>query len=188
MSFRTFVAVAAALLAMPLTASATVVLLESFEQLAANAPVVVRGVAGASTVRWNEARTRIETWTDIRVTEAIKGSVKGPVTIRQVGGVIGDIGMGVSGEASFKEGEEVLLFLEHPGDSKTFFVVRSMSYGKVTLQKNALGELRASRDAKGLGLYDPSPGSGIKLVNSHEDLGNAELFLTRIKRAVKGGR
>lgn len=190
MSFRIRVAVVAlvATVLAPAAASATVVLLESFEQMTANSQLVVRGVAGASNVRWNPEHTRIETWTEISVEEVLKGKVSAPVSIRQVGGVIGDIGMGVAGEASFKQGEQVLLFLEHPGDNPIIYVVRSMSYGKILLEKNALGEVRAYRDAKGLGLYDPAPGSGIKLVNSREDLGHAESFVARIKRAVKGAR
>lgn len=183
MTLRASVALLAAVVLLPLVASATVVLSESFEQLTLNSHLVVRGKAGASTARWDEGRTRINTWTTINVEEVIKGTLSGPVVIRQVGGVVGDVGMSAAGEASFKQGEEVLLFLEHPGDDQKIFVVRSMSFGKVILEKNGLGELRAYRDAKGLGIYDPKD-SGIKLLNSREDLGNADTFITRIKRAA----
>ena len=188
MSIRAFAAPLAALVLLPLVASATVVLAESFEQLTANSHLVVRGIAGSSSVRWDDAGGRINTWTAIDVREVLKGKLAGPVLIRQAGGVIGKVGQSVSGEASFKEGEEVIVFLEHPGDDQNIYVVRSMSFGKVTLAPSPLNERRAYRDGKGLGVYAPAEGSNIRVLNGREDLGNAESFVSRIKRAAKGAR
>lgn len=188
MTFRSRLAALAAVCLVPLAAQATVVLSETIEQLAINAHVIVRGKAGPSEARWNDARTRIETWTEITVSDVIKGRLNGPVRVRQVGGIIGKAGMSVAGEASFTEGEEVVLFLDRPGDDGSIFVVRSMSYGKMTVEKTPLGDVRVYRDAKGLGLYEPKD-SNVRLVNSREDLGNVDSFIGRLKRALakKGG-
>jgi hypothetical protein len=167
-------------------AEATVVLQQSFEEMTAEAHLVVRGVALRSTARWDDEGRRINTWTELRVTEVLKGSAAGTVLVRQAGGVVGGIGQSVSGAAEFREGEEALLFLVHPGDDARAYVVSSMAMGKVTLAADTFGKLRAWRDGRGMGLYEPRGGK-VRLVDGREDLGPAEAFLSRIRSTARGG-
>ncbi|MBM4379215.1 MAG: hypothetical protein FJ086_07935 [Deltaproteobacteria bacterium] len=167
-------------------AEATVVLQQSFEEMTADAHLVVRGVALRSASRWDDEGRRINTWTELRVTEVLKGSAGSTVLVRQAGGVVGGVGQSVAGAAEFREGEEVLLFLVHPGDDPKGYVVSSMAMGKVTLSPDAFGKPRAWRDGHGMGLYEPRGGK-VRLVDGREDLGPAEPFLARIRAAVRGG-
>ena len=58
----------------------------------------------------------------IDVTEVLKGSISGArIVLKQAGGIVGDIGMSVSGQATFSMGEEVLVFAEvRPRDSTLY--------------------------------------------------------------------
>ena len=167
-------------------AGATVVLQQTFEEMTADAHLVVRGVAVQSAARWDDGGRRINTWTELRVTEVLKGSAPGSVMVRQAGGVVGPVGQSVAGAAEFREGEEVLLFLVHPGDDSKNYVVSSMAMGKVTLGPDAFGKARAWRDGRGMGLYKPRGGK-VRLVDGREDLGPAEAFLARIRAVVRNG-
>jgi hypothetical protein len=187
MNFR-LTLLALGVLAVAPRAEATVVLNQTFEEMAVEAHAVVRGKAGPSVARWEDGGRRINTWTEIRVTEVLKGSAGGTVKVRQAGGVIPPVGQTVSGAAEFKEGEDVLLFLEHPGDDSRNYVVVSMAMGKISLERDDFGELRAFRDGRGMGLYE-ARGGKVKVVEQKEDLGKASAFLARIRKAcgVRGG-
>src|SRR3954469_19857597 len=56
----------------------------------------------------------IETVTELRVEEAIKGPIAAGETIRvtELGGMVGDVGYVVAGSPRYAEGQRVLLFLE----------------------------------------------------------------------------
>jgi len=183
---RRALALALVLLASP-EVGATVVLRQTFEEMAADAHLVVRGVALRSVARWDDRGRRIHTWTELRVTEVLKGEAGGTVLVREAGGVVGAVGQSVAGAAEFREGEQVLLFLVHPGDDPVNYVVSSMAMGKVKLGDAGLGRSRAWRDGRGMGLYEPR-GGRVQLVDSREDLGPAEAFLARIRAAARQGR
>lgn len=178
-------AVACAALFAPLHARATVVEGQSFEEMSAGAKVIVRGTVGAQQARWDDGRRRIHTYTEVRVTEALKGQVPTIILVRQPGGEVDGIGARVSGAARFHEGEEVLLFLEAPPDEPDVFVVRALTAGKVTIAKGPVGELRAMRDLRGVAFYERGePKPVVRDRNEIEDLGNADKFLARIRTAV----
>ncbi|MBX5480901.1 MAG: hypothetical protein IRZ16_03475 [Myxococcaceae bacterium] len=180
-------ALALAALALPLDARATVVKAATFEELSAIVPVIVRGRVVAQQSRWDDAHRRIQTFTELQVTETLKGRVGPTILVRQPGGIVGDIGQHVSGAARFELGDDVVLFLEHPGDDPNGFIVSGLAAGKVLLKRNALGELRAERDLRGIAFYavghDARP--VVRDVHNVEDLGTAEQFLARIRAAVK---
>lgn len=187
MSVRLRLAFALGALLVPLAASATVVIAQSFEQMTATSHLVVRGRAGAPIARMGD-RGHIETWTPIHVSEVLKGKAGAEIQIRQPGGVVGDIGQSVAGAAQFKEGEDVVLFLERHPDNSGSYVVLGLAFGKVSLEKNGLGELRAFRDARGIATFDAKAGTNeVRPINSREELGSADAFLTRIRNAVKKG-
>lgn len=184
-SVRSRFAFAIAALLVPIAASATVVLAQSFEQMTATAQLVVRATTSEPVAKLGE-RGRIETWTELHVTEVLKGKAPATILVRQPGGVVGNIGQTVVGAAEFKAHEDVLLFLERAPDNSGGYVVLSMAFGKVTFEQTALGELKAFRDARGIATYDPKAGTNeVRPLNSREDLGLAEQFLSRIRNAVK---
>lgn len=100
-------------------ASATVTEALELEELVTRADViVVAEVTGQRALR--DPRGRIVTDVTLRVDETMKGA---PVTgdqvkVRCLGGTIGDIGMRVPGEPSFRNGERRLLFGRHGQGSR----------------------------------------------------------------------
>lgn len=174
-------AVALAATALPVL-GATVVRL-TFEELTARAEVVVRGTVRTTKARLNRAQGRVWTFTQIDVSEGLKGSSHRSITVRQPGGEADGIGQTVAGAARFSEGEDVVVFLARAPDDPAVYQVLSLSAGKVRLQ-TTLSSKRAKRDLDGLQFAEgPSP-SGIRLVSS-EDLGDADAFVARIRAAAK---
>jgi hypothetical protein len=175
-----------ALLAVASPAGATVVVDQSLEELTASASLVIRGTAGPSEAKWDERRKRIQTWTTVRVTEVLKGEAGASVRVRQPGGIVGEVGQLVEGAVRFQPDEEVLLFLEHPGDNGWVYVVSGMSLGKFSIQRGPLGAPpRAIRDTKGVGLYAPRKGL-VRRPGGPEDAGPVDALVERIRRAAAG--
>jgi hypothetical protein len=88
------------------------------EGLTADADLIIRGQIRAQTTRWDEPRTSIVTDNVIEQRYVIAGStIVAPmdqIVVRTLGGVLlsEGIGLGVSHEAHFEMGQEVLLFLQ----------------------------------------------------------------------------
>jgi hypothetical protein len=83
------------------------------EGLTNKAREIVQGRVVKKHCEWSQNKTRINTTITIKVVRSIKGNLaKEEVAIRQPGGVIGDVGLKVSGFPDFQEGEEVLVFLQ----------------------------------------------------------------------------
>jgi len=178
------------------TARAATVLRLTFEELTTRSDAVVRGRVVSSTPKLDPQKGRITTFTEVEVTESVKGAPAKKVTVRQPGGEVGGIGQSVAGAARFTPGEEVVLFLQRAPDEASVFQVLSMSAGKVRLEKKR-SELRAVRDLDGINFPDQpaqaqaraqSPGGvkpgGVKVV-SIEDLGDASRFLARLRAAAR---
>ena len=168
-------------------ANATVVEGLTLEQMAARSPVIVRATVGSQESRWDEGHRRIQTFTELLVTEVLKGDVPKSLIVRAPGGVVGNLGADVAGAPRFKSGDDVVLFLEHPGDDPHGFVVTGLSAGKITLEKTALGEVRARRDLRGIAFLTPGSSDRapkVRDLNNVEDLGTADAFLQRIRTAV----
>jgi hypothetical protein len=115
-------------------AHAATVLRLTFEELTARSDAVVRGRVVGSTAKLDPQKGRIATFTEVEVTESVKGAPAKKVTVRQPGGEAGGIGQSVAGAARFTPGEEVVLFLQRAPDEAAVFQVLSMSAGKVRLE------------------------------------------------------
>ncbi|MGE3887413.1 MAG: matrixin family metalloprotease [Vicinamibacterales bacterium] len=106
------------------------------QQLTALSAAVVSGhVTAIATAA--DASGGIYTYVSIAVSEVLKGSVPdGRVVLKQAGGVVGDIGLDVSGQASFAVGEEVLVFAEvRPRDAT--LCTTALWQGKWTIEIDA---------------------------------------------------
>ena len=165
------------------SALATVVLALSMEELTARAPLIVHAVAQGSNVAWDEPHAKIWTWTELSVKETLKGEVTTHVVVKQPGGVVGEVGMEIAGIATFKPGEEVVLFLEPAPDEPGTWVPVSMSASKVTLEER-FGTRVAKRDLGGLAFARVGEQRVVEPRQEREILGTADAFLARIKAAV----
>ncbi|MBI3182062.1 MAG: hypothetical protein HYZ28_07940 [Myxococcales bacterium] len=119
-------------------ASGTTMLAQDIVSLSRGADAVVQGKVTRVESRWNGDRTRIITEVDIEISEALKGAPGKKITVVQPGGVVGEIGQQVGGVASFREGEEVVVFLEaRPGST---FLVSGMAQGKFRVERSSDGK------------------------------------------------
>ncbi|MBE0461750.1 MAG: hypothetical protein IBX60_08990 [Candidatus Aminicenantes bacterium] len=84
---------------------------------------------------WNANRSIIFTYVTVSVEEYIKGSslVK-EIKVKNLGGIVDEIGSLVPDSPSFRKGEKVLLFLQSDRYSECFWVVDQV-YGKLTVTK-----------------------------------------------------
>jgi hypothetical protein len=101
---------------------ATTLVYLPFEQQVDDAGLIVVAVAATRTSSWDTGRTMIHTDIVFRVEETVKGQASGAVTVRQLGGVVGDVGQAVAGTPVFGIGKRYVLFLEPSGEG-TYRVV-----------------------------------------------------------------
>lgn len=161
-------------------ARASVALELSVEQLTEKADLVVQGHVLGQQAAWTRGG-RIVTIAHIAVDSVLKGAASGTVEVAHLGGHVGDIGQQVSGEVSFREGEEVLLFLEARRHQPGIYRVVGMSQGKFTLDRT--GEMViAHQSLDGLGLI-AKPGGRIQ-EPAGASIPLAQLA-ARVARAVK---
>jgi predicted outer membrane lipoprotein len=161
-------------------AVASVVAFETVEAMARRVPVIVRGQVVRSVAGWDEQQRRIWTWTELVVTEPIKGRPGTSVLVKQPGGEVGGIGQAVAGAATFRMGEDCVLFLEPSPDETQSYRVSGLASGKVALIENQ-GVFRAVRQTEGIGLVK----AGSVSVVPQQDLGTAQEFVARL-HAVLG--
>ena len=117
-------------------AFATTMLRADLDELVRRSDRVLRARVVKVESHWSGDRTHIVTDTELAVLEDLKGGGATRVTVRQPGGVVGDIGQQVSGLASFRQGEEVVVLLERRGP---FFRVSGMAQGKYRVVRDAKG-------------------------------------------------
>jgi hypothetical protein len=126
--------VAAVLLFLPSLAMGSIVRALDLTELTASADrIVVADVLSVAST-WDDAHRNIHTTVEIGVRERWKGDVpgNGRMTLRQLGGTVGDIEMSVVGAAKFVPGERTLLFLHRSQ-------VVGMAQGKRNLRWESAG-------------------------------------------------
>jgi hypothetical protein len=165
-------------------AEAGVAVLVSLEELVTTSTSIVVGTAADRRSVWEDLPSgrRIVTYTRLTVEETIKGADKSELWVRTLGGVVGDLGQAVSGEASFRAGSRSLVFaLEVNGVA----VVNAMAQGHYPVVRDATGvdRLASSPDA---GMLVPRRGPTI---SAHERLVGAPLedAITAIQKAAAAG-
>ena len=116
-------------------ASATTIVLPTDAQLITKSPVIVSGAVVRSTpVAIGNA---IWTETTLAVDRTFKGDVSGEITIREIGGILGDRITRVFGAPDYLPGERVLAFLTPTprGDFQTM----DLYVGKFAEQRTLAG-------------------------------------------------
>ncbi len=144
-------------------AQATTLVHRDVPALTREADTIVVGRVVKSESRWTADRRRIVTDVTVEVGESLKGAPGETVVIRQPGGQVGDIGQRVDGVASFKKGEEVVLFLEKRPDRS--FMLSGMAQGKFRVERSWDGkEILAVPEPKGgARTVDPITGKDVDI-------------------------
>lgn len=102
--------------------------------LATASNAIVIGRVEAITAGRDPMTGGIYTYVTLQPSAILKGTFgAGPVVIKQLGGVIGDEGLAVAGQACFVVGEEVLLFLEARPRDRTLYT-SALWQGKWTIE------------------------------------------------------
>lgn len=82
------------------------------ESLGARAEAVVHGRVIRTEGRWTDDRTMIVSLVAIEVRAVVRGRAEPMISVKQLGGSVGDVGMSVSEEPLLQPGDEVVLFLD----------------------------------------------------------------------------
>jgi hypothetical protein len=154
--------------------------------MARRVPVIVRGRVMRSFSSWDDGKRSIYTWTELSVTDSIKGKPGPVVLIKSYGGEVEGIGQQVAGAATFKEGEDCVLFLEPTPNERGSYMVSGLSAGKIlmTMQR---GFPTAVRDTSGIAFARPASGKLAEKVLTPEFLGSPDDFVKRIRKVIAGG-
>jgi PKD repeat protein len=160
--------------------SATTIVMPTDEQLVAKSPVIVRGVVLSSApVDRNGA---IWTETVLQIDAQLKGSVGGTITIREVGGIVGDRITKIFGAPEYVNGEHVLAFVTPTprGDFQTI----DLFVGKFTEARTLSGRRLWTRDVAGdnVTLLD----SNFHAIESHNVQRDASRFEQFVANRVQG--
>ncbi|MFT5432623.1 MAG: hypothetical protein ACI9OJ_003325 [Myxococcota bacterium] len=137
----------------PACGSATTIRSMSTFEMVAESAVIIRGTVEAQRGLFNADMSRIYTDSTVLVTRVIAGKGVGSTTrskrisVRQIGGRVGEVSMTVPGVARLAPGEDVVLFLRTDG---TRHYLVGMSQGKFSLRKGPKGQTLVGRDLSGL--------------------------------------
>jgi len=157
------VVVAAALLTLLLGSSAlaTSVLKMSLRDLAKNSDTIVLARVEDESARY-DANKEIYTYITLRVLDPVKGmkaehgknaKTEEMVTIRQIGGVVGNIASIVPGMPKFVKGEEVVVFLSKK-DANGYPWVMGLQQGKYSVVTDEQGMRHVKNELEDLGLMN----------------------------------
>lgn len=94
---------------------ATVILPAEFREVVAGSEIIVYGRVADVRPEWSDDRTHIDTTVTLEVGSYLKGGPGDAVTFRVPGGQVGRYRNVVVGAPEFRQGEEVVLFLNASG-------------------------------------------------------------------------
>ena len=170
---------AAVLLAADGAATATTLARMSVAQMSQTARLIVRARCLDNRTGWDAG----EIWTlaSFEVQEMWRGSASARITVRLLGGRVGNLTSSVSGVPRFRPGEEVVLFLE-PTPRGDFAVV-SWEQGTFRIHRDAAtGQDSVSQDTASFATFDSA-------TRSYEATGirnlPVEIFRARVDAALR---
>jgi hypothetical protein len=100
----------------------------SLDELVRRSDAVVRGTVTATRSAWDDQHYKIYTYCTVKVAGAAFGARRDQeLTVKLLGGTVGDTSLTVDGNASLEKGEDVLLFLRTDGQ---YHYVVGMHLGK----------------------------------------------------------
>jgi hypothetical protein len=179
--------VLASLLAVLMTtalAHATVVLPLSLADQVARADLIVRAHVGAAHSAFVPERGAILTWTELEVSETLKGQAPTTLVLRQMGGTAGGQTMLVPGDAHLRAGDDVVLFLrsDPSGGENVFLLALAQSAYFVNGQQ-------AARDLSQLSFAVLGGPDGTQITEpDHEVSIRVDRLIANIRSLVGGAR
>jgi hypothetical protein len=133
--------------------SATTLARMTIEKMARTAPLIVRARCVGNSTRWDVGE--IWTFTNFNVEETWRGSSLPEITVRLLGGRLGNLTSTVDGVPRFRSGEEVILFVE-PTARGDFSVV-SWAQGTLRIHRDhRISEENATQDSSSVATFDPA--------------------------------
>jgi hypothetical protein len=136
-------------------ASATTVEKMSLRDLAKKSDAIVLAHVEDASARY-DSNKEIYTYITLRVLEPVRGpKADAVITIRQLGGVVGDIASIVPGTPRFKQGEEVVLFLTK-NDAAGYPWVMGLQQGKYTVTSDEKGRKSVRNEIDERSLLSPN--------------------------------
>ncbi|HKS81326.1 MAG TPA: hypothetical protein VJR23_07445 [Candidatus Acidoferrales bacterium] len=134
-------------------ASATSLARMSVVQMAHASAIIVRAKCLSSEVRREEGE--IWTFTAFQVEETWKGEARARITVRLLGGRLGEITSHVSGVPQFRAGEDVVLFLERAPRGN--YSVVSWERGTFRIRDGSrAAEFTVTQDTAATPVFNPS--------------------------------
>lgn len=128
----------------------------SLAELVSNAEMIVVGKVVEKECRWGETGEWIYTYVTVSVDEYIKGEGENEIVLMHPGGEVGKKGLMVGNMPSFREGEEVLVFLRKgeedlasldlQGDAGGIYSVSGLAQGKYDVTVDETGEKMVKND------------------------------------------
>lgn len=113
---------AAAVAAAVAPVRATVLVPADLTELSRSASAIVRGTVSLVRSEWADGRRRVETIVTVSVDQALKGGLTGDVSFKVPGGDMGRYRSVMIGAPTFREGEEVILFLGGQGPALPYLL------------------------------------------------------------------
>jgi len=173
------VAILALILVSAITATATTVQKFTLQELARKSSTIAMARVDDAYSAWDQSHKEIYTFYTLQVLDHVKG-MKGEttITLRQLGGVVGNIESIVPGMPSFRKGEEVVVFLTQK-DAAGYPWVMGLQQGKYTVVTDASGK-KSVRNELSDELTRVGPGGAEKVPSVSGDL-PLRAFLDGIK-------
>jgi hypothetical protein len=122
------------------TALATTVIPPSFDELVSRAEMIFQGSVTDVRSEWTGegAQRHIMSYVTLKVEDSFKGNPGSTVTLRMLGGTVGDETMEVTDAPKFKVGDRDILFVENNGTQ--FVPLVGIMHGRFRVKKDAAGQ------------------------------------------------
>ncbi len=153
---------------------------QSLDALARQSTDVVRGDVLSVESFWNDDHTMILTDVRIAVREAFKGGGPAEISLRMVGGKVGDLQQTIVGSAAFEPDEEVVVFAA-PGHGNVLWLV-DFAQAKMRVETDMDGGRWVSRPGRAVGELVP------RLTTDAQGRLPWEAFAEQMRTAARGGR
>lgn len=169
------------------SASASIAMYQSNKDLALKSDEVLVGEVKAKTSFVDEKTNTPYTLTTVTVKEWLKGGAgEKEITVRQMGGKLGDKVMLVTGDAKMDDGEEVVLFLRKGEGVRFLFAMAQAKFG--VARDAATGQKVILREAKDLAVGEFNKDGAFQFVKPPQPQKPVLLkdFLVEIKDYIAG--
>ncbi len=150
----------------------------SLERMTQESHTVVYGTVLSSRTQWEG--NNIYTYTTLRVKESLKGEKGSTLTVKQLGGTVGEISQEISGSPTLGRNEDVVLFLVRWQNE---YWIHSIVLGKFSVVSEE-NRLVAFNDLNNIGLIDPVKRQEITRPNEKANHFPLHSFLAEVRSFI----